>query len=910
MSQLNWARVEAVFAEATEQTAPARLAFLQKACAGDSELLREVEELLCAHDASGPLDPSPAGPGVTTPQASLAAGSSVGAWRIAQLLGRGGMGEVYAATRIDESFSQRAALKLLRADAAGQLDRFHAERQILAKLEHSGIARLLDGGIATDGRPFTVIEFVEGVSLRSYCKARQSPLAERLSLFLQICDAVAFAHRNLVIHRDLKPDNTLVDANGKVKLLDFGIAKLLEATNAAGTAEATVAPFTLDYAAPEQISGGQITTATDIYALGVLLFELLTEARPLQTQGLPSLVAMQMVLERAPGIPSRTAALSAAAPVPAYLLAGDLDAIIAKCLRKEPSHRYPTVNALEQDIHLHLRHEPVQARSGARLYVARRFVRRHWLALGTTLALIATLSAAAWYTQQARQRTERALQSADAVRGFLVDLFQQNDPEAGNGRAMSARELVDVGARRIESSFADADTRIELLGVTGTLYRSLGEVQRSRALFTQRLEQAQRAYSANDPRLIEAQLDMARAALSAEQFDDAKALLDKALRAAGAPGFAFLGFNTAPPTLLLPLRMRALLDLAQLESDRDNHERAILTIDEAIALGLSAASTPKAQLIEAYRLRGASIFRSGRIADAEPPLRAALAELDTDLAATPSNPNHETNLRARLEVRELLGTVLTSLGRFEEALPLLRANVELTRALLGENHPALATAVHQLASALRQSGDNSAAIPAFQKALALYEQNYGQEHSYVATALTGLGQTLSANGAHAEAIDALARAHRIYLRSLGATHVFTAVSATALADAELKAGHLDIAQAGFRDALVSFKSVGDGLHIYAEAARLGLGKTLIQSKRYAAAEVALRAAHARFLAAFGPADRRTIDAAMGIVQCLIATGRRDAAISMIEDSERALAGVKSGPAHARVAAARRELLQP
>jgi eukaryotic-like serine/threonine-protein kinase len=883
-----WLRLERLFDELLSLSSVERSIFLDRHCENDERLRIELESLLAAHDAPGILD---RGVGLAPSEAppSLENGTRLDAWLVGQLIGRGGMGEIYAVSRVDAAFEQRAALKLLRHEAAGQLERFHAERQILARLEHPGIARLLDGGMSADGRPYTVMEFVEGTSLTRYCHERGSSLHERLALLMQVCDAVAFAHRNLVIHRDLKPDNILVDAEGSVKLLDFGIAKLIDMAALPAVDDHTIAPFTPDYAAPEQLTGEAVTTSTDIYALGVLMFELLSGERPLRTRGLPSTAALKLVLDREAPAPSRLAPTNSAAPLSAHLIKGDLDAIVAKCLRREPGHRYETVVGLKRDIERHLRHQPVHARSGARAYVASRFLRRHWLPITGLGLFVIAVSGAALYANSARVETEMALRRADVVRNFLIDLFRQNDPEAGNSHAMTARELVDVGARRIVLGFAnDADTRIELLGVSGNLYRALGEFPRSDELLTRRLEQADRAYARDDPRRIEAQVDMARADISAQRFDAAQALLEKSLAA-----------SSTNPDDNTELRARIRRERATLENERGNYAEAIVWQDQAISM-LRRLSSPKlADLAEALSTRGYYVYENGHIADAEQPLREALAMLETAV------PESSSSL---LAVRERLGTVLTSLGRFDEVVPLLKKNAQAVRQLYGDRHPLLANALHQLASALRQSGDFNAAIPVFREAVDLYEQNYGSEHSYVAVALTGLGQSLGASGDFQGAVAALRQAKGIYVKTLGLKHVYAAVSMIALADVQLAADDPEESEQDFRDALTVFSQIGDGQHIYAEAAHLGLGKALSAQHRFVEAEPPLNAALVRFTREFGEDDRRAIESAAELVRCLLGQGRRDEARLLLEKSERALANSHADVSrqHARLLRARTE----
>lgn len=869
MKKERWQQIEQVFADSLDQSVGLREAFLDDACGADLDLRTEIDELLRAHETPGVLDGSITPQAASLSIASLSPGTQVGHWRIDNLIGRGGMGEVYSAHRADAAFEQRAALKLLRYEAAGQLDRFHAERQILARLEHPGIARLLDGGTTADGRPYTVMEYVEGRSLTDYCAEHLLSLRERLALFGQVCDAVAFAHRNLVVHRDLKPDNILVDATGSVKLLDFGIAKLIDVAALPSEDDHTIAPFTPDYAAPEQLSGQAVTTATDIYALGVLLFELLTGERPLRTSRLPASQAMSILLDRTAPAPSKIASGKTDAPLPARMLRGDLDAIVAKCLRKEPAHRYETVNGLKLDIERHLRNEPVRARSGARAYVARRFVRRHWFATTGVLVLIVSMAAAAIYADTARRHTEQALKRADAVRNFVIDLFQQNDPDAGNARTMTARELVDIGARRVETGFADdADTRIELLGVSGNLYRSLGDYARSGELLKRRLEQSTRAYASDDPRHVEAQLDMATVEISEENYDIAESLLKTSLAS-----------TSGKRNEVQVLQARILRKLGTLEAERDHNDLAIQWVDKAIAILERLPKTTKADLAQLLADRGRYVYRSGRIADAEQTLRAAVAQLD---------PRNADESRVLVGVRADLGVVLNALGRFDAAIPLLQANVDSNRSVLGDQHPTLANSLHQLASALRQSGDEQAAVPVFQDALALYERNYGEGHNYVAVALTGLGQSLSGVSRHDEAVAALVRAQAIYAKTLGPSHTHSVVATIALANALYLAGDLGGAERGYRDALAAFGKIGDGTHFYAEAARLGLGKTLADQRRFPEAAQALARAKARLEIEFGADDRRTVEAAAALVHCLLELGKPDEARALFNASEKAV----------------------
>ncbi len=472
----HWAQVDRLLDRVLALPITDRAAFVQQQTTDDPRLRDEVLALLAGFETRGDLLDRPAADALLrrSPALELQPGHRIGAYRVVALLGRGGMGEVYRAERADGQFEHQIALKLLRQDAVEHLGLFVSERRILARLEHPGIARLYDAGVGDDGRPYMVMELVEGVPITDWCRQRKAGLDERLSLFAQVCDAVAYAHQHLVIHRDLKPGNILVTDDGRAKLLDFGVAKILS-----GAAEDATrnTPLTLSYAAPEQLTHAAVSTATDIYALGVLLFELLTDRLPWMTGQIPVAVAIDKVLHETAPAPAAIAAGMAPPPVPARLLAGDLDAIVGKALRKQPADRYATVVGLQADVRRHSHGEPVVAREGARLYVFGRFMHRYRLVVAGTCVLILALAAGLAGTLWQARRAETQARTAGAVQDFLSDLFRantsiQDDPV--KARETTARQLLDLGAKKIDTSMADAPAaKLSVLHLLGELYDDL-----------------------------------------------------------------------------------------------------------------------------------------------------------------------------------------------------------------------------------------------------------------------------------------------------------------------------------------------------------------------------------------------------------------------------------------------------
>jgi serine/threonine-protein kinase len=484
------------------------------------------------------------------PPRDFTAGERIGPYRLVRPLGTGGMGEVWLAQRADGALQRQVALKLptLGARRAVLMQRFQRERDILASLEHPHIARLYDAGLADNGQPYLAMEFVEGQPIDAWCRQRGSALAERIGLVLQVADAVAYAHGRLVLHRDLKPANILVDAEGRTRLLDFGIAKLMEGEQTEETQLTRIGgrALTIDYASPEQIRGEPIGTTSDVYSLGVVAYELLAGVRPHDWGGGRLFGAAEAAAALA-GIEPAPASARASDPVLQRALRGDLDAILLKALEKELPARYASVAGLADDLRRHLRGEPVQARPDNRWYRARKFVRRHRLPVAAgaavALALAAGLGVAAWQAGVAREQAAKAGEQAAvakkeaaraaAVQDFLLDIFRANslrqaDPVAA--QRTTARELLDIGAARLGDKLKDEpESQLAVRGTLADMYLQLGLNQRASALSDENLALARRTFGPRSVRLVEFLLAHVAAVQERGGREQVPALLDEAL---------------------------------------------------------------------------------------------------------------------------------------------------------------------------------------------------------------------------------------------------------------------------------------------------------------------------------------------------------------------------------------------
>lgn len=482
------------------------------------------------------------------------AGRRFGPYRVLRLIGQGGMGSVWLAERADGLFERQVALKLVHAGPlAGRAlaERFARERRILGALDHPHIARLLDAGVAEDGQPYLALEHVEGETLTTYCDSRCLGVPQRLALVLQVLSALQYAHQNLVIHRDIKPANILVTAQGQVRLLDFGIAKLMtdgepaqetELTQMAGRA------LTPEYASPEQVAGRAVGTASDVYALGVVLYGLLCGQRPYVLPRDSRAALEEAILSAQPVRPSQqrigdeAARLRGSVPRKlAQALAGDLDTIVLQALKKDPSERYASADALAQDLQRHLAGQPVLARPDGAGYRLRKFVGRHKLKVAagsaTAMLLVAAAGLSLWQAQSAREQAEVARREslrAQAVQGFLLDIFKANSVQQADplrARQTTARELLDVGAKRAIDSLKDApQAQDEVLNTLADMYFQLGLGEEAARMRLHRVDAMRRAYGDDDVRVAQALIDYAKDISTTVQRERSQAALAEAGR--------------------------------------------------------------------------------------------------------------------------------------------------------------------------------------------------------------------------------------------------------------------------------------------------------------------------------------------------------------------------------------------
>jgi eukaryotic-like serine/threonine-protein kinase len=865
------ARIDELFDAVLELEPARRERVLAERCP-DPAMRREVETLLAAADAgAGPLDrragaledplPPPdrrAGAledplplrdrdaDAVAPASGAPVPARIGPYRPLREIGRGGMAVVYVAERVDGHFDQTVALKLIPGgtDCREVIARFERERQILASLDHPSIARLLDGGVSGDGRPYFAMELVEGLPLDQHCDRHRLTVEERLRLFCDVARALDFAHHRLVLHRDLKPSNILVTADGRVKLLDFGIATVLEREDR--TQQRTAGGWlTPAYASPEQIRGAAMSTASDVYQLGLLLYELLTGRRPYEVRSKAPSEAERVICEVAPTRPSHAlreqpggggwspqAAAERRRTTPgrlAHRLDGDLDLILLQCLRKEPQRRYPSAEALAHDLEAHLAGLPVSAHPDSLAYRAGKFARRHRAGLAAA-SLLAALGA--WHVgvvlhqsgvvRAERDRARAEAAKASAIQEFLLDLFQNANPAESLGEDVTVRQALDRGAPRIAAAFPDQpEVRAELLGVTGEIYRSLG------------------------------------------LHDQADEAFQRALAAAGEAG--------ASDSPLL--RAAALGRLGTLRRVQSELAEAEALLREALELRTRELGEDHPEVAELLDALGATLSEQRRQDDAEPLLlralgirRAAHGELHDDVAATLTN----------------LAEVALDRDDFARAEELSRQSLEIREAILPADHPALGKARSRLSRVLVRLDRLDEAEELQHQVVEANLRVLGADHPDTAISLSNLGQLQHQKGDLDEAAATLRRALEIRRREAAPNRAFLAASWNDLGLVLRDAGDLVTAETHFRTALAEIPADHPWRRVFA----FNLAGALRPLGRYREATAMMREILASDLEIFGPDHTAVAVARWELGLGLVALGERREAEALLDEARR------------------------
>lgn len=731
MDSTRWDRIEAIFFSALERRPADRAGYLSLACAGDAAIHREVEALLRQLEQ----DPSflerplvdPGGLNLPESPGDQAVPDAVGPYRVVRALGRGGMGDVYLAIRETEELRQQVAVKIIRRgrDTEEVLRRFSLERRILATLHHPHIAQLLDAGATADGRPYFVMEYIDGVPLDEYCASRKLSLGDRLRLLRVICGAVQHAHQHLVVHRDLKPRNILVTRDGVVKLLDFGIGKVLAATESLSPAPPTrtdVRLLTPEYAAPEQIAGGPVTTTTDVYGLGVLLYQLLTGRHP-YAEGRSSIADIERaVLEANPVRPSK-----AVDGREGRALRGDLDTIVLKALRKEPDRRYASAAALSDDLQRHLDGLPVGARPDTLGYRARTFVRRNAAGVAAAAMAVLALGATTVVSLVQSRRVTRERDKALEVRSFLMEMFGASGANRAVGDTVTARRLLDLQGASLDREYRDQpELHAAMMEVLADGYDRLGLYQAAEPLARRALELRRRVLPGDHPDVATSLNMFGWITHELGRSGDAEPLLREAVeirRRAGAPRVQDLS--------------RSLNDLGVALNALRRYPEAETVLDEALTIRRAELGPEhRAVGITANNL-AASYYFQKKLDDALRVQAIALGALQKSVG-----PDHQRTIVA-------LGNFAafkSAKGDLAGAAADYRDLLERQTRLQGREHPATVGLLVSLATVLAASGRKDPNLARLQEsealyreALALSEPSLGPAHQLVVTARTRLG---------------------------------------------------------------------------------------------------------------------------------------------------------------------------
>jgi eukaryotic-like serine/threonine-protein kinase len=824
MDSLRWQRIQELFHQASDLPGPQRRAFLESFSGTDQELVSEVLGMLeqdakggslldhrladVAHQTLSGTDPLPT--------------KEFGPYRVLGVLGEGGMGVVYLAERTD--LGNQVAIKVLR-DAwlsPSRRERFASEQRTLAQLNHPSIAQLYDADTLPDGTPWFVMERVEGVPLTEYCREHNSSLQERLQLFRSVCEAVEYAHSSAVIHRDLKPSNILVKSDGTIRLLDFGIAKQLESLDVPVDQTMTgLRLMTPAYAAPEQIRGARVGIHTDVYSLGVILFELLTGQLPFDLSNLTPVEAATVITEHEPGKPSAVAKRPGKTnPIALSKTAwADLDVLCLTAMHKDPQRRYRSVEALIRDVDHYLKGEPLEARADTLPYRMGKFVRRHHRAVtAAALVSVVVIGMVVFFTVRLAKARNAALAEAartQRVQQFMMNLFNGGDEAVGPAADMKVLTMVDRGVQQAQALSTDPKVQAELYETLGSIYQKLGKLDRAESLLRQSLEMRKTLFGADSAEVAESLVALGDLADDQARPDDAESLARQGLEMAK---------RHLPPNH--PAVAKATATLGGIVEDRGHYDQAIELLNEAVRLQ-SASGIDTPDLAASLSELANAHFYAGHyeISDS---LNRRVLEMHRRLYGERHPLVADTLIN--------LGEIQVQGGHYEQAEQFDRQALDITESWYGKNHPETASDMTILGRVLVYEKHYDEAATLLQQALAVQERVYGPMHPRVASALNDLGKVAQSRGQLDEAEADFRRMAEIYRSVYQDHHYLIAVALSNLGSVYLEKKQYARAEQLFREVIQRFTDTLSADHLNTGIARMKLGKALLLERRYAEAE--------------------------------------------------------------------------
>jgi serine/threonine-protein kinase len=831
MDSARWQRIQDLFHEVADLPEAEQQSLLSRQCAEDPALLAEVMNLLREDAAGNSLLERDVAQVAEEVLGSCAAPAPpferFGPYHILRTLGAGGMGIVYLVER--EDLGSVVAIKILR-DAwvsPARRERFSAEQRTLAQLNHPFIARLYDADTSSDGTPFFAMEYVEGVPLTAYCQEHRSTVKERIELFRKVLEAVVYAHQHAVIHRDLKPSNILVKDDGSVRLLDFGISKQLEALGE--SVEQTMTGLRLmtpAYASPEQIRGEHVGIQSDVYSLGVILYELLCGKLPFDLSSRTPAEVERVVTEEEPAKPSTVARRAARERdrTPSFSSASsslwsDLDVLCLTAMHKDPRRRYPSAEALLRDVDHYLAGQPLEARPDSVRYRLRKFVLRNRSAVtAAAAAFLLVAGLITFFTVRlaiARNRALAEAARAERVQKFLFNLFEGGDEAAGPADDLRVVSLLDRGVREAQSLSSEPAVQAELYETLGSIYQKLGKLDQAESLLESSLTLRKRVFGEESAPVASSLVALAMLRASQARLPEAEHL-------------ARQGVETSRRTLgpESPVTSRATAALGEILEDEGSYQQAIPVLEEAVRLQSSPGGVA-ADLAESLTELANCHFYLGDYAQSDA-LNRRVLEMDRKLHGE-RHPHVADDLIN-------LGANQYEWGHYAEAEAFYRQALDIIESWYGHSNPETASAMTMLGRALVAEEKFSEAGALSREALAIQEQVYGPVHPRVASALSEVGKVAIEEGKLDEAEASFRRMEEIYRSVYSGKHYLIGVAEANRASVYMEKKEYARAEALYRDALHIYADTLPPDHQNVGIGRAKLGRALLLEKRYADAE--------------------------------------------------------------------------